>query len=178
MKNVTINNPNEPATNAQKKVIGRAVKENLHPRFAPEKWQARTKGEAAEIITKLRGDKPIPASRAQKHKLADLIHRGFRKGLKRETFANLTSEMAKNMIWHAVQREMTGETIEGFTPRTRLAPNAPATERQKNRLTQLINDGFVPRIAPQQWAKMTHEQATEQITRGKLAEQRVARQAA
>ena len=46
------------------------------------------------------------------------------------------------------------------------------------RLTQLIHDGFVPRITPQLWAKMTHEQATEQITRGKLAEQRVARQAA
>ena len=78
--------------------------------------------------------------------------------------------MAKNMIWHAVQQEKTGKTIEGFVPRQKLAPNAPATERQKNRLTQLINDGFVPRITPQLWAKMTHEQATEQITRGKLAE--------
>ena len=178
MKTVTIKNPNEPATTAQKKVIGRAVKENLHPRFTTEKWQALTKGEAAEIITKLRGSEPIPASRAQKHKLADLIHRGFRKGLKRETFNNLTSEMAKNMIWHAVQQEKTGKTVEGFTPRTRLAPNAPATERQKNRLTQLIHDGFVPRIAPGLWAKMTHEQATEQITRGILAEQRTVRQAA
>ena len=178
MKTVTIKNPNEPATEAQKKVIGQAVRKNLHPRFETEKWQTLTKGEAAEIITKLRGDEPIPASRAQKHKLADLIHRGFRKGLKRATFDSLTSELARKMIWHAVQREMTGETIEGFTPRTRLAPNAPATERQKNRLTQLINDGFVPRIGPEFWAKMTHEQASEQITRGKLAEQRVAKQAA
>ena len=116
MKTIIIKNPNEPATDAQKKVIGRAVKDNLYPRFAPEKWQALTKGEAAGIITELRGDKPVPASRAQKRKLAGLIHRGFRKGLKRETFANLTCEMAKNMIWHAVQREKSGKTIEGFTP--------------------------------------------------------------
>ena len=178
MNTVTIKNPNEPATDAQKKVIGHAVKQGEYPRFEADKWQALTKGEAAGIITELRGDKEIPASNAQKRKLSDLIHRGFRKGLKRETFANLTSDMAKNMIWHAVQQEKTGKTIEGFVPRQRLAPNAPATERQKNRLTQLINDGFVPRITPQLWAKMTHEQATEQITRGKLAEQRVARQAA
>ena len=173
MKTVTVKNPNEPATNAQKKVIGRAVKDSLYPRIEPEKWQALTKGEAAEIITELRGDQPVPASDAQKRKLADLIHRGFRKGLKRETFANLTCEMAKNMIWHAVQQEKTGKTIEGFTPRTRLAPNAPATERQKERLTQLIKDGYIPRISQHWWERLTHEQATEQITRGKLTEQRV-----
>ena len=178
MNTITIKNPNAPATAAQKKMIGRAVRENRHPRFDTEKWQALTKGEAVEIITKLRGNDPIPASRAQKHKLADLIHRGFRKGLKRETFDALTSETAKKMIWHAVQREKIGETIEGFTPGTKLEPNAPATERQKNRLTQLINDGFIPRIAPQQWARMTHEQATEQITKGKQAEQKIAGQAA
>ena len=177
MNTITIKNPNEPATVAQKKMIGRAVKENRHPRFDTEKWQALTKGEAVEIITKLRGNEPIPASRAQKHKLADLIHRGFRKGLKRETFDALTSETAKKMIWHAVQREKTGKTIEGFTLKTRLEPNAPATERQKNRLTQLIQDGFIPRIAPQEWAKMTHEQATERITKGKQAEQEIARPA-
>ena len=110
MNTVTIKNPNEPATDAQKKVIGHAVKQGEYPRFAADKWQALTKGEAAGIITKLRGDKEIPASDAQKRKLADLIHRGFRKGLKRETFANLTSDMAKNMIWHAVQQEKTGKT--------------------------------------------------------------------
>ena len=178
MKTITIKNPNAPATDAQKKVIGRAVRENLYPRFSTEKWQALTKGEAAEIITKLRGDQPIMASHAQKRKLADLIHRGFRKGLKRETFANLTSELAKSMIWHAVQQEKTDKTIEGFTPRIRLEPNAPATERQKNRLNQLIKDGFLPRIPSQFWAKMTHEQASEQITRGKHAEQKFASQAA
>ena len=127
MNTITIKNPNEPATVAQKKMIGRAIKENRHPRFDTEKWQALTKGEAMEIITKLRGNEPIPASRAQKHKLADLIHRGFRKGLKRETFDALTSETAKKMIWHAVQREKTGETIEGFTLKTRLEPNGRKT---------------------------------------------------
>ena len=174
MNSITVRNPNEPATDAQKKVIGRAVKENLHPRFPPEKWRTLTKGEAACIITELRKDAPIPASDAQKRKLADLIHRGFRKGLKRETFARLTCETAKNMIWHALQQEKTGQTVEGFTPRPRLEPNTPATERQKERLVQLIRDGFAPRIAPQFWKKMTHEQASEIITRGKLAERRSA----
>ena len=64
----------------------------------------------------------IPASDAQKKKLADLIHRGFRKGLKHKTFVNLTSGMAKSMIWHAVQAEKAGQTIEGFVPRTKSAP--------------------------------------------------------
>ena len=54
-----------------------------------------------------------------------------------------------------------------------MAPNAPATERQKERLTQLIKDGYIPRITPHWWERLTHEQATEQITRGKLTEQRV-----
>ena len=101
-----------------------------------------------------------------------------RKGLKHETFVNLTSSMAKSMIWHAVQAEKAGQTIEGFVPRTKLPPYAPATERQKERLAQLVKDGFLPRISPELYKKMTHEQATEHITRGKLAEQRVARQAA
>lgn len=177
-KEIVIKNPNEPATNAQKKVIGHAVKENRYPRFSPDKWQALTKGEASQIITELYGTEDIPASDAQKKKLADLIHRGFRKGLKHKTFVNLTSGMAKSMIWHAVQAEKAGQTIEGFVPRTKLAPYAPATERQKERLAQLVKDGFLPRISPELYKKMTHEQATEHITRGKLAEQRVARQAA
>ena len=177
-KEIVIKNPNEPATNAQKKLIGRAVKEKRYPRFAADKWNALTKGEASQIITKLNGTEEIPASDAQKKKLADLIHRGFRKGLKHETFVNLTSSIAKSMIWHAVQAEKAGRTIEGFVPRTKLPPYAPATERQKERLAQLVRDGFLPKISKALYQKMTHEQATEHITRGKLAEQRVARQAA
>ena len=73
-KEIVIKNPNEPATNAQKKVIGHAVKENRYPRFSPDKWQALTKGEASQIITELYGTEDIPASDAQKKKLADLTN--------------------------------------------------------------------------------------------------------
>ena len=178
MNTVTIKHPDEPATSAQKKVIGHAIKLNRYPRLEAAKWSALTKGEASKIITELRGTEEIPATRAQKRKLADLIHRGFRKGLKRETFAGLTGSAAKAMIWHAVQAEKAGRTVEGFVPRQKLAPDTPATPRQRERLEQLIRDGFLPGITPELCGKMTHEQASEQITLGKQAEREAARRAA
>ena len=50
---ITILEPGAEATNAQLRVIGHAVKENQLERFDENAWKNMTKGQAAEIITKL-----------------------------------------------------------------------------------------------------------------------------
>jgi SOS response regulatory protein OraA/RecX len=110
---VTIQDPGAKATNAQLRVIGHAVKENQLERFDENAWKNMTKGQAAEIITKLYADHgELPASQAQKTKLGDLIRRGFLKGLKRETYQNLTSSQAKRMIYKGLQNETANRTVE------------------------------------------------------------------
>ena len=95
---ITIQEPGAKATNAQLRVIGHAVKENQLERFDENAWKNMTKGQAAEIITKLYANHgELPASQAQKTKLGDLIRRGFLKGLKRETYQNLTSSQVSDL---------------------------------------------------------------------------------
>ena len=165
---VTIQDPGAKATNAQLRVIGHAVKGNQLERFDENAWKNMTKGQAAEIITKLYADHgELPASQAQKTKLGDLIRRGFLKGLKRETYQNLTSSQAKRMIYKGLQNETANQTVEGYEPREPLAPRAPMTERQRERLTQLVNDGFLDKFDYGFFNKMTHEQASRYIGLGK-----------
>ena len=165
---VTIQDPGAKASNAQLRVIGHAVKENQLERFDENAWKNMTKGQAAEIITKLYADHgELPASQAQKTKLGDLIRRGFLKGLKRETYQNLTSSQAKRMIYKGLQNETANQTVEGYEPREPLAPRAPMTERQRERLTQLVNDGFLDKFDYGFFNKMTHEQASRYIGLGK-----------
>ncbi len=45
--------PDAPATRPQRQLIGRAVKQNLYPRFSKEDWTALTKGQAFAIINEL-----------------------------------------------------------------------------------------------------------------------------
>ena len=72
---ITIQEPGAKATNAQLRVIGHAVKENQLERFDENAWKNMTKGQAAEIITKLYADHgELPASQAQKTKLGDLFN--------------------------------------------------------------------------------------------------------
>ena len=165
---ITIQEPGAKATNAQLRVIGHAVKENQLERFDENAWKNMTKGQAAEIITKLYANHgELPASQAQKTKLGDLIRRGFLKGLKRKTYQNLTSSQAKRMIYKGLQNETANRTVEGYEPREPLVPRAPMTERQSERLTQLVNDGFLSRFNYGFFRKMTHEQASKYISLGK-----------
>ncbi len=166
-----ITDPEAPATRAQRQLIGHAIKQDEYPRFSKEDWDALTKGRASEIINELRGDREdFPASDAQKQKLSELIHSGHLKGLKRDTYKNLTTTQAKRMIYKGIENEKAGTIVEGFEPREALPANAPMTDRQKERLTQLVSDGFLNRFANGYFRKMTHEQASKFIGLGKARE--------
>ena len=168
---IMISDPEATATRAQRQLIGHAIKQEEYPRFTKEDWDALTKGRASEIISELRaGQEDFPASDAQKQKLSELIHRGHLKGLKRDTYKNLTSTQAKRMIYKGVENEKAGIIIEGFEPHEALPANAPMTERQKERLTQLVSDGYLNRFAINFFRSMTHEQASKFIGMGKARE--------
>ena len=72
-----------------------------------------------------------------------------------------------DMIYKGLQNETANRTVEGYEPREPLAPRAPMTERQSERLTQLVNDGFLSRFDYGFFRKMTHEQASKYIRLGK-----------
>lgn len=163
-----IADPDAKATRAQLQVIGRAVKDERIGRFDEEAWKAMTKGQASQIIAELRPDNDeAPASDAQKKKLSELIHHGFLKGLKRETYKNLTNAQAKRMIYKGLQNKAANITVEGFIPRKPLAPDALKTERQTERLTQLVNDGFLNPFSRSYFRSMTNKDASKYIGIGK-----------
>lgn len=166
--NALIIDPEAPATRAQLKVIGQAVKAGQCERFPEEEWKAMTKGRASEVISELRANNDdVPASVEQKKKLSGLINRGFLKGYKKETFKALTNIQAKKAIYKGLQNEAAGITVEGYEPRETLAPGAPKTERQTERLTQLVHDGYLNPFHWNQFRKMTHEDASKFIGIGK-----------
>ncbi len=167
-KTIMIADPDAPATSAQKKAIADAVHARQREPFPRDEWRVLTKGQASEIISELRvNNDDVPASAEQKRKISDLVHRGFLKGYKRETFKALTNSQAKKVIYKGLQNEAAGLTIEGFVPREPLAPGTPKTERQTERLKQLVHDGFLNPFSRNQFHNMTHEAASKFITIGK-----------
>lgn len=165
-KAIVIKNPEERASRAQLQLIGHAVKQGKIERFSAEKWSTLTKGEAAEIISANFAD-GIPASDAQKNKVSELVHNGWIKGMKAESFKNLSSDFAKMLIFKGQQNEAAGTKVEGWEERTPLAKDAPMTERQKERLSQLVKDGFLSRFATKFYKAMTNADASKFIGLGK-----------
>ncbi len=168
---IVIKEPDAPATPAQRGIIGRAVIANQYGRFTDEEWKNLTKGKASEIIQELKDKYGEPlASERQKKKLLDLIHRGYRTGLKKETLETLTSRTANLMIYHAQENERKGVRVEGYVPCELLKMGAPKTERQTERLIQLVGDGYLASFEPEKFERMTHETASYFIRIGKARE--------
>lgn len=179
---IVIKEPNAPATPAQRGIIGRAVIANQCRRFTDEEWKGLTEGKASEIIQELKDKYGEPlASERQKRKLLDLIRRGYRTGLKKETLETLTSHTTNLMIYHAQENERLGVKVEGYVPRASLKIGAPKTERQTERLGQLVTDGYLASFDPEKFDRMSHENASYHIRIGKAREAKdlkVANQAA
>lgn len=165
-KSITIKDPDAKATRAQLQLIGHAVKQGKIERFSEDAWENLTKGQAAEIISKNFAD-GIPASDAQKQKVSELVRNGWIKGMKAESFKNLSSDFAKTLIFKGQQNEAAGTKVEGWEERTPLAKDAPMTDRQKERITQLVKDGFLNRFNNKFFKSMTHEIASKFIGLGK-----------
>ena len=170
-RTVAIKNPDARATSFQLRIIGHTIKEHNLQRYTQNEWNALTKGEAHEIIAKFYAEYGEPlASDFQKETLKELIHQGFLKGLKPETYRNLTADQARRMIHIGQQNKKAGTTVEGFEPHEALAPNAPMSTRQKERLTQLVKDGYLNRFNYHYFRNMTHENASKFIRLGKWRE--------
>lgn len=167
-RNITIADPDAPATSAQKKVISDAVHANQREPLPKEEWDVLNKGRASEIISELRANNDdVPASAEQKKKISDLVHRGFLKGYKKDTFKALKNGQSKKAIYKGLLNEAANLTVEGFVPREPLAPGVLKTERQTERLTQLVTDGFLLPFAREKFRTMTHETASKFIGIGK-----------
>lgn len=168
IKTIMIADPDAPATSAQKKVIADAVHAGQREALPKDYWNILTKGQASAIISELRANNDdVPASAEQKKKISGLVHRGFLKGYKRETFKALTNGQAKKVIYKGLQNEAAGIIVEGFVPREPLAPGALKTERQTERLKQLVHDGYLNPFSRNQFREMTHEAASKFIGIGK-----------
>lgn len=105
----TIADPNSPATDSQRRAIGRAIKNGSWSRFSEGEWKNLTKGRASEIIDQIRAKEGDPlASWGQKKRFLELVREGFLRGVKRETFKNLRNEQIKRMIYKGMKNKETG----------------------------------------------------------------------
>lgn len=105
----TIADPNSPATDSQRRAIGRAIKNGSWSRFSEGEWRNLTKGRASEIIDQIRAKEGDPlASWGQKKRFLELVREGFLRGVKRETFKNLRNEQIKRMIYKGMKNKETG----------------------------------------------------------------------
>lgn len=114
---ITIKNPAESATTAQRRVIAQAVKAATVSRLEKDQWDNLTKGQASEIITKLNKDKGEPlATWAQKKRFSELVKDGYLRGIKRENFTKLTSSFAKVLIYKGMKNKEAGIFAEPYDP--------------------------------------------------------------
>ena len=104
-----IADPNSPATDSQRRAIGRAIKNGSWSRFSEGEWRNLTKGRASEIIDQIRAKEGDPlASWGQKKRFLELVREGFLRGVKRETFKNLRNEQIKRMIYKGMKNKEAG----------------------------------------------------------------------
>ncbi len=118
-KAVTIADPESKATSHQLRCIGHAVKTGNYRRFSEEAWKRLTKGEAAAIIDEIRSKigEP-PASRYQKKRFVELVNEGFLRGVKKETFRNLTAAQISRMIYKGMKNKEAGIRPVSSSPET------------------------------------------------------------